>query len=397
MRDVNALSNRELDELAERTDATQGQAVLGKVYEYLGRYVVYPSVHACVAHAIWIMHTHLMNRWDSTPRIAFLSVEKASGKSRALEATESLVPSPVTAVNVSPAYLFRKVGAEEGATILYDEIDTVFGDRANNNEEIRALLNAGRRRGAVAGRCVVQGKQVTTEEISAYAAVALAGLGWLPDTILSRSIIVRMRRRKADEQVQPFRRRMAAAQGGAIRRLIEVWARTVPAEIDWPGMPPEIQDRDADVWEPLIAVADLVGGDWPSRVREAAKALIQVAKEAEPGLGILLLTDLRTAFGDADKLATETLLQRLTEIEEAPWGDMKGKPLDSRWLACRLREYGVRSRTVRIGVATRRGYERADFLDAWSRYLPPYPPEAKQVKHTHRYPPQWRISPLVTH
>jgi hypothetical protein len=156
MRDVNALSNRELDELAERTDATQGQAVLGKVYEYLGRYVVYPSVHACVAHAIWIMHTHLMNRWDSTPRIAFLSVEKASGKSRALEATESLVPSPVTAVNVSPAYLFRKVGAEEGATILYDEIDTVFGDRANNNEEIRALLNAGHRRGAVAGRCAGQ-------------------------------------------------------------------------------------------------------------------------------------------------------------------------------------------------------------------------------------------------
>jgi Protein of unknown function (DUF3631) len=220
----------------------------------------------------------------------------------------------------------------------------------------------------------VQGKQVTTEEISAYAAVALAELGWLPDTILSRSIIVRMRRRRADEQIQPFRRRMAAAQGGAIRRLIEVWARTVPAEIDWPGMPPEIQDRDADVWEPLIAVADLVGGDWPSRVREAAKALIQVAKEAEPGLGILLLTDLRTAFGDADKLATETLLQRLTEIEEAPWGDMKGRPLDSRGLARRLREYGIRSRTVRIGVTTPRGYERSDFLDAWSRYLSPIPP-----------------------
>ena len=95
-----------------------------------------------------------------------------------------LVPSPVSAVNVSPAYLFRKVGTDEGnVTILFDEIDTVLGPKAKENEEIRGLLNAGHRRGAVAGRCVVRGKTVETEEIPAYAAVALAGLGWLPDTI----------------------------------------------------------------------------------------------------------------------------------------------------------------------------------------------------------------------
>jgi hypothetical protein len=85
------------------------------------------------------------------------------------------------------------------STILYDEIDTVFGPKAKENEEIRGLLNAGHRRGAVAGRCVVHGKRVETEEIPAYCAVALAGLGWLPDTILTRSIIIRMRRRAPGE------------------------------------------------------------------------------------------------------------------------------------------------------------------------------------------------------
>jgi hypothetical protein len=133
--------------------------------------------------------------------------------------------TPVIAVNMSPAYIFRKVGAEEGATILFDEIDTVFGPKAKDNEEIRALLNAGHRRGAVAGRCVAQGQKVVTEEISAYAAVALAGLGWLPDTILSRSVIVRMRRRAANEQIESFRHRTVKPEGEGIRYLIEVWAR----------------------------------------------------------------------------------------------------------------------------------------------------------------------------
>jgi hypothetical protein len=179
-------SNAELDGLVIEIDAHQGKRMLAEVHKFLGRFVSYPSDHAHTAHALWCAHTHLMDKWESTPRLALLSAEPASGKTRALEITELLVPNPVTAVNVSPSYLFRKVGCGDGATILYDEIDTVFGPKAKENEEIRGLLNAGHRRGAVAGRCVVRGKNIETEEIPAYSAVALAGLGWLPDTILSR-------------------------------------------------------------------------------------------------------------------------------------------------------------------------------------------------------------------
>jgi hypothetical protein len=124
-----------------------------------------------------------MDCWESTPRIAFLSPEPSSGKSRALEVTEPLVPRPVHSVNTSPAYLFRKVSDSAGPpTILYDEIDTVFGPKAKDNEDIRGMLNAGHRKGATAGRCVVRGKEVFTEELPAYCAVALAGLDDLPDT-----------------------------------------------------------------------------------------------------------------------------------------------------------------------------------------------------------------------
>src|SRR5262249_23432938 len=193
--------------------------ILDGIHDFLGRFVIYPSKEAHDAHVLWIAHTHVMDAWESTPRIAFLSPEPASGKTRALEVAELLVPNPVEAINVSPAYLFRKVGSEEDGppTVLFDEIDTIFGPKAKENEEIRGLLNAGHRKGAVAGRCVVHGKQVTTEEIPAYCAVALAGLGWLPDTILSRSVIIRMRRRAPHEKVTPFRRRVFAKEGNSLR------------------------------------------------------------------------------------------------------------------------------------------------------------------------------------
>ena len=126
---------------------------------FLGRFVAYPNEHADVAHTLWIAHAHPMDAWESTPRIAFLSPEPGCGKTRALEVTELLVPRPVEAVNTTPAYLFRKVSDPAGLpTILYDEIDTLFGPKAKDNEEIRGMLNAGHRRGAMAGRCVIRGE-----------------------------------------------------------------------------------------------------------------------------------------------------------------------------------------------------------------------------------------------
>ena len=229
-------TNAELDAQILEREAPNGMKILQRVYDFLGRFVAYPSEHAHVAHALWCLHTHMMDRWETTPRLAFLSAEPASGKTRALEISELLVPNPVCAINVSPAYLFRKVGSDDGVTLLYDEIDTVFGPKARENEELRGLLNAGHRKGAVAGRCVVRGNVVETEEISAYAAVALAGLGWLPDTIMSRSIVIRMRRRHHGEQVESFRRRIHEKQGHLIRIAVAAWATEVA--VKWPELPP---------------------------------------------------------------------------------------------------------------------------------------------------------------
>ena len=112
--------------------------------DFLSRFVVYPGEPERIAHVLWIAHTLVHGCWESTPRIAFLSPEPGSGKSRALEVTEPLVPRPVHAVNTTPAYLFRKVSDPDGLpTILYDEIDTVFGPKAK--EQRRDPRHAQRR------------------------------------------------------------------------------------------------------------------------------------------------------------------------------------------------------------------------------------------------------------
>lgn len=348
-----------------------GDALLHRVYDFIGRFVAYPSEHAHVAHALWIAHSHFMDRWETTPRLAFLSPEPASGKSRALEVTAPLVPRAVIAVSASPAYLFRKVASPDGLpTILYDEIDTVFGPKARENEEARGLLNAGHRKGAVAGRCVVRGKEVFTEEFPAFAAVALAGLGRLPDTIRTRSIVIRMRPRAPNERVESFRARIHEPEGREIGKDLALWAGNVAENIKWPEIPETVQDRDADVWEAPLAVADLAGGDWPQRAREAAKAMVGESKDNTPSLGVRLLADLRAVFGDADAVPTETILERLHNLEESPWADLRGKPLDARGLSNLLRQYGIKPGNVYVrDRASPKGYKRADFVDAWNRYV----------------------------
>lgn len=350
--------------------------LLDEVEALLARYVVYPGVHERVAHVLWIAHTHLMECWESTPRIAFLSPEPGSGKSRALEVTEPLVPRPVHAVNATPAYLFRKVSDPAGPpTILFDEIDTIFGPKAKDNEELRGMLNAGHRRGAMAGRCVIRGKEVLTEELPAYAAVALAGLDDLPDTIMTRSVVVRMRRRAPGERVQPWRLRTCGPEAAELGARLAGWARTVTDQAmdAWPDMPAGVEDRAADVWEALLAVADLAGGLWPERSRVAAVALVARSAARPPSLGVLLLRDLRTVFtkAGADKLPTAEVIDHLVSMTESPWSDLRGQPITDRGLSSRLSRYSIKPKSIRVAEdKVVRGYVAADLADAWERYLP---------------------------
>jgi hypothetical protein len=339
---------------AEPVPAPDGATVLNLARDYLKKYVAHPSDHALTAHVLWCAHTHLLEAFDTTARIAFLSPLPESGKTRALEATEPLVCRPVSTVNASSTYLFRKAGDDAGPpTVLFDEIDTIFGPKAKEHEDIRGFINAGHRKGAIYGRCRVVGNNVMTEELPCYAAVAMAGLGWLPDTLLSRAAVIRMQRRLKSEKVEPFRTRTSIPEGRAIGVQLAAWARSVldDAVAARPEMPEGVADRQADAWEPLLAVADLAGGEWPALARETAVALVKVNRDTPATLQLRLLQDLRLVFwknltaaaqARPKGLPTETVLNELYYLEDAPWQTVnKGEQYTSTQLASRLFDYGV--------------------------------------------------------
>lgn len=357
-----------MDSLKEILDLTRS---------HLERFIAYPNDYASTAHALWCAHTHRMDEWYNTPRLAFLSPEPASGKSRALEVTAALVPFPVPAINVTSAYLFRKISEDDKPTILYDEIDTVFGPKARENEELRGLINAGYRRGAVAGRCETQGKNIVCVDYDAFGAVAMAGLGFLPPTILSRSVIINMKKRSPTEIIEPYRPRLNEPDGHIIRDKLSA----VMSPIDYsefPELPDIVIDRHADVWECLIQIGDSAGEEWGELARSVACSFITASEDSdnEVSLGVILLRDLRTVwneqFGkDAKSVFARDLIEALKNLDEAPWNSIKGEPITTRMLSFYLGNYDIRTMTVRCSGIAGRGYRYVDMYDAWNRYLPP--------------------------
>jgi len=332
--------------------------------------------------ALWVPHSHAIAAADSTAYLEVSSPEKESGKSRLLECFAQLVPRPLEAANVSDAALFRSLGGDGlPATLLFDEVDAIFGPKARDREDLRSLINAGWRRGAMAHRCVGEGSRQEVVAFPVFGAKALAGIGELPETVASRCIPIRLRRRAPDEPVARGRYRDIAAACKPLREAAAAWAAANAERLRTadPELPDALSDRAQDGAEPLLAIADAAGGDWPSRARKALVKLHADRTEDGESWGVQVLADIKTGFGDRGQIRTADLLACLKADDEAPWGSWgRGDGgLDPRGLANLLRPYGIRSADVHVeddeGRKTLKGYARADFEDAWDRYLPPDP------------------------
>jgi Protein of unknown function (DUF3631) len=229
--------------------------LLDDVRAFIRRFVVLDDVQAD-AVTLWTAHTHAFDAFDCTPYLAITSPEKRSGKTRLIEVLELLVREPLQTANISDAALFRVIEARK-PTLLIDEVDAIF--KAREREELRGILNAGYRRGAVAHRMGGANK-TTLETFNVFCPKAFAGIGnCLPETITDRAIPIRLKRRTPSEQIERFRRRDAQPEGHELRDRLTDW---LEPQRDWlhalrPELPAELDDRAQDVWEPLIAVADL--------------------------------------------------------------------------------------------------------------------------------------------
>jgi hypothetical protein len=358
--------------------AVDGAGLLAELRAAFGRYVVFPSPQAADAVTLWTAASHAQPAWEHAPRLAVVSPLKRCGKSRLLDVVAETCHAPLITINATIAAVVRSIGADP-PTLLVDEADTLWGTRkqADANEDLRGLLNAGHQRNRPMLRWDVTSR--TAEQLATFAMALLAAIGELPDTIMDRAVVVRMRRRAAGEYVDPYRTRRDAPPLHNLRERLAAWARAHLRELQQatPAMP--LEDRAADTWEPLIAIADLAEGEWPARARHAAATMTaaEAQQEEDTAASVRLLADLRQVFtaAEAEALYTSTILEGLHQLEDAPWADWYGHPLTTRELARLLRPYQVESKNIREhGTGTpRKGYARADLHDAWTRYVPLHP------------------------
>jgi putative DNA primase/helicase len=350
-----------------------GAALLNDIAATFSTYVVLPQCGAD-ALALWVLHTWTLAAADASPILAVTSPEKRCGKTTVLIILQYLTKRSELVANISGAAIFRYVEQQQ-PTLLIDEADTFL----SGSDEIRGILNSGHTR---AGAHVIRTVEINGDHVpkrfSTWAPKAVACIGRLSDTLTDRSIVIRMQRRTWDQKVERLRRR----DNSAFRRLRAMalrWAQDIMPELndvdtnDRTHVPPELNDRAADNWRPLLAIADAGGGTWPARARVAARTLSGV--EDINSKGVLLLSDIRDAFrrGDAEAITTNSLINELTADPEKPWRTYhKGdKPLSQRGLGALLAPFGIASETVHVyGQPDAKGYKRARFEDAWARYLP---------------------------
>jgi hypothetical protein len=359
--------------------------LLNAVALFVRRFVVLRTDAQAIVIALYVVHTHAIEAADATPYLAVTSAEKRSGKTRVLEVLELLVRNPALVAHISEAALYRTI-AQERPTLLFDEVDSVFGKAAKDqNEGLRGILNAGHRRGATVRRCVGDGKKMRVEKFDVYCAKVLAGLGKLPDTVSDRAIHIRLQRRTPGETVERFRPRRVEPEAADLRTALSEWVGAAQV-LEYlknadPALPGALDDRAQDAWEPLLCLADLAGAEWPEAARVAAVELAQVEVD-DDSLGVLILEHVRDAFNGHNHLATDELLRALIERDDAPWAEWWGRDVsDDRIkgpaarLSRLLRPFEIKPKVFRDGAVTARGYVRDHLEPVWDRYLPPHPPE----------------------
>jgi hypothetical protein len=368
---MSELDNADFFSAIDRITGANGAELLGEIRATFNRFVVLPSEHAVVAVVLWTVATHALSAFEHATRLAIHSATKRCGKSRLLEVLNELVHHALATTDASVAALFRIIEAagDRPPTLLLDEADRLFGSaRADDdNRDLIKLLNNGFRQGSPTWRCV--GPQQTPTPFGNYSMAAVAGIGRLPDTIEDRAVNITMRRRSLGETVSKFRLKTDVPALRELHGRIGAWVDANLPALEKPvsDIPSELEDRAEDAWEPLLAVADAAGGEWPKLARAAAVALSkQAAEDESESLHVRLLHDVQNIFASMPHvgfLSTTLLLGELRKVDEAPWHDVE---LTSRKLASWMKDFEIKPR--HNTAKTERGYHLEDLLDAFARY-----------------------------
>jgi hypothetical protein len=352
-------------------EPVNGAQLLDRIVEAAKSHVILPDGGAETI-ALWSVHAHAHDAFDVSPFLTVTSPVQECGKSTVMRLVAALVPKALPASNISPSALFRAIDKWH-PTLLIDEADSFLPD----NESLRGVLNAGHAKGASIVRNV--GDDHEPQQFSTWSPKAIALIGRLAPTLASRSIHLELRRKYATERVTKLR----IGKTGHLTPLLQQAARWALDNFDLlraadPQMPASLEGRVEDNWLPMIAIADLAGGDWPERARRIA---CKGAVREDETDAIVLLGDLRVLYAErgVDRLTSKDVVNHLGNMEDRKWSEWgrQGKPISQTQLAALLRPFKIYPRDLRIESERGKGYRLDWFKDVFQAYLPPLEPRRR--------------------
>jgi putative DNA primase/helicase len=353
-------------------EAVNGAEVLDRVVERIELYLVLPP-GAAVVMALWCLATYLYDCFDVFPRLNISSPTKRCGKSLLKDVLSLFCQRACKTEDATPAALFRIIPRSR-PTVFWDEFDTL-GEKV---DELRALLNAGYRKGGEVWRCV--GADFEPRAFDVFTPVCVIGIGNVYETLLDRSVTIRMERATKAEikKKKRFKSHDLETEKNLARHLARFASDSraaVLAHCD-PELPEEIYSREADNLRPLANLAEIVGEGWPLRLITAYANLRgdESIKGESDGLRVELLRDIREVLQEWEhtNIFSQDLTDSLCRMPDRPWHELnRGKDISSTWLAKQLKTFRIISKSVRVGDDSKKGYRVADFEDAFERYLDP--------------------------
>lgn len=363
-------SESNFEEVEPWPEPVDGAELLTTIATTIRRFIICEP-YTAQAVALWVAMTWFIDVVQVAPLAVITAPEKRCGKSMLLFLIGRLVLRPLMSSSISPSALFRSIDAWQ-PTLLIDETDACLKD----NEELRGLINCGHTRdSAFTIRCV--GDNHTPTKFNVWGAKALSGIGHVADTLMDRSIILELRRKLSHESVDRIRH----AEPSLFSELCSKLARFADdnserVRLARPDLPPSLNDRAQDNWEPLLAIAMVAGGDW-YKIGTAAALKLSGGESLSQSIGTELLTDIQEIFEQkkTGRISTADLINELCVDEEKPWGTYnRGLRIKPRQIAAKLKGYGIHSKTIRTGFGeTPKGYDANQFREAFSRYIPDTP------------------------
>jgi len=351
-----------------------GCCILDEIAAFIARFVVLNKPELIII-SLWITHTWAFEASDATPYLAVTSAEMRSGKTRLLEILDLLVRSPWRTGRVTAAVLARKIESDS-PTLLLDEWDATARSNQEFSETLRGILNAGHRRNGKVSVCGPKSAGYQPTDFCVFCPKVIAGIGKVPETIADRSIPIRLKRKAPREVVERFRIKIVCGEANKLKARLSAW---ISGELEQlknarPELPEFLSDRQQDGAEPLLAIADAAGSDWPARARAALADLYSSDNAKGESIGVVLLSDIRDIFCErsAEALASKELVEALAKTEGRPWPAWdNARPITPNALARLLAPFDIFPRNLRIGSSIIKGYRCECFRDSWTRYLSP--------------------------